>query len=115
MAYQTWDLIRVMTKEMGEELLTLKVDGGASANDFLMQFQSDILGRPVQRPRCIETTSLGAAYLAGLATGYWNSTDDILENWRIDREFQPSMRDSKRTELLKGWEKAVTCVLGWAK
>ena len=115
MAYQTKDLIDVMVKDTGEELVDLKVDGGACANNFLMQFQSDILGKNVLRPQCIETTSLGAAYFAGLATGYWSSTDDILENWQIDREFEPDMEDSKRSELLAGWKKAVNCVLGWAK
>lgn len=115
MAYQTWDLIQVMVKDTGKELVSLKVDGGASANDFLMQFQSDILGKDVLRPRCIETTSLGAAYLAGLASGYWESRDDILENWQMDCVFKAKMEDEKRKELLKGWEKAVKCVLGWAK
>ena len=115
MAYQTKDLIDVMVKDTGDELVDLKVDGGACANNFLMQFQSDILGKSVLRPQCIETTSLGAAYFAGLATGYWSSTDDILENWQIDREFVPDMKDDKRNELLTGWKKAVNCVLGWAK
>ena len=115
MAYQTKDLIDVMVKDTGEELVNLKVDGGACANNFLMQFQSDILGKDVLRPQCIETTSLGAAYFAGLATGYWSSTDDILDNWQIDRKFEPDMTDDKRNELLVGWKKAVNCVLGWAK
>ena len=115
MAYQTKDLIDVMVKDTGEELVDLKVDGGACANNFLMQFQSDILGKAVLRPQCIETTSLGAAYFAGLATGYWSSTEDILENWQIDRKFEADMKDDKRTELLAGWKKAVNCVLGWAK
>ena len=115
MAYQTKDLIDVMVKDTVEELVDLKVDGGACANNFLMQFQSDILGKAVLRPQCIETTSLGAAYFAGLATGYWSSTDNILENWQIDREFEPDMNDDKRSELLAGWKKAVNCVLGWAK
>lgn len=115
MAYQTKDLIDVMVKDTGNELVGLKVDGGACANNFLMQFQSDILGKKVLRPQCIETTSLGAAYFAGLATGYWSSTDDILENWQIDRTFEPDMDDPDRSELLAGWKKAVNCVLGWAK
>ncbi len=115
MAYQTNDLIQVMVKDTGSDLVALKVDGGASANNFLMQFQCDILERPVLRPQCIETTSLGAAYLAGLAAGYWNSTDDILDNWQIDREFGPNMESKKRNELLAGWERAVNCALGWAK
>ena len=115
MAYQTHDLIQVMVKDTGNELLALKVDGGACANDFLMQFQSDMLNKTVLRPKCIETTSLGAAYLAGLAVGYWNSTEDILNNWQVDCQFEPSMKDETREELLEGWEKAVKCVLGWAK
>lgn len=115
MAYQTNDLIQVMVKDTGKDLVALKVDGGASANNFLMQFQCDILDRPVLRPQCIETTSLGAAYLAGLACGYWNSKEDILENWQIDREFKPDMGEKRRKERLEGWEKAVKCVLGWAK
>lgn len=115
MAYQTKDLIDVMIKDTGENLLNLKVDGGACANNFLMQFQSDILEKPVLRPECIETTSLGAAYLAGLATGYWNSVDDILNNWQIDRIFEPDMSTDVREELLTGWKKAVGCILGWAK
>ena len=115
MAYQTHDLIHVMMQDTGRELVTLKVDGGACANDFLMQFQSDMLNKTVLRPKCIETTSLGAAYLAGLAVGYWNGTEDILNNWKIDREFEPSMKDETRKKLLEGWEKAVKCVLGWAK
>lgn len=115
LAYQTRDLIEVMVKDTGEELVALKVDGGACANNFLMQFQSDVLDKKVLRPVCIETTSLGAAYLAGLAVGYWNSTDDILENWQIDRTFEPDMEDEKRKELLGGWKKAVNCTLGWAK
>lgn len=115
MAYQTNDLIKVMEKDTGQELVSLKVDGGASANDFLMGFQCDILGKAVLRPECVETTSLGAAYLAGLACGYWDSEDDILDNWQMDREFAPDMEALKRKALLAGWEKAVTCVLGWAK
>lgn len=115
MAYQTYDLIQVMTRDTGKELVSLKVDGGACANDFLMQFQCDILKKTVLRPQCIETTSLGAAYLAGLAVGYWNSTDDIIANWQIDQIFEPDLEDEKRKELLFGWQKAVNCVLGWAK
>ena len=96
-------------------LSTLRVDGGAAANNFLMQFQSDILKCPVVRPVCIETTSLGAAYLAGLATGYWESQQDILDNWQVERVFEPAMGEEKRSELLKGWANAVSRVGGWAK
>ena len=115
MAYQTGDLIRAMVEDLGEPLVALKVDGGASANNFLMQFQSDILDCKVMRPQCIETTSLGAAYLAGLATGYWKSKEDVIENWQIDRTFTPEMSEDKRSSLLTGWKKAVGAVRGWAK
>lgn len=115
LAYQTNDLIQAMTDDLGSCLVSLKVDGGACANNFLMQFQADILDCHVQRPVCIETTSLGAAYLAGLATGYWKNKEDVLENWQIDREFTPSMGEEKRKTLLEGWSKAVDRVRGWAK
>lgn len=115
MAYQTKDLIDAMTEDLGGRLAVLKVDGGASANNFLMQFQADVLNCEVKRPQCIETTSLGAAYLAGLATGYWKSKEDVLENWQVERIFTPHMEDTERTKLLAGWKKAVGCVRGWAK
>ena len=115
MAYQTKDLIDAMTEDMGGSLTALKVDGGASANNFLMQFQADVLDCEVKRPQCIETTSLGAAYLAGLATGYWESKEDVLENWQVERSFTPRMEEAQKTKLLRGWKKAVRCVRGWAK
>ena len=115
LAYQTKDLIDAMVEDLGEHLVSLKVDGGASANDFLMQFQADILGCEVKRPVCIETTSLGAAYLAGLATGYWENKEDVIKNWQVEKTFTPDMDDQKREELLTGWKKAVSCVRGWAK
>lgn len=115
MAYQTKDLIDAMIEDLGESLVALKVDGGACANNFLMQFQSDILGCEVKRPVCIETTSLGAAYLAGLATGYWESKEDVIENWQVGRTFSPDMDEARKTELLAGWKKAVKCAMGWAK
>ena len=115
MAYQTNDLIAAMAEDMGHPLQTFKVDGGASANNFLLEFQANIMNMPVYRPQCIETTSLGAAYLAGLATGYWKNRDDILSNWQIDRVFQPDMNEEIRNELLDGWHKAVHCTFGWAK
>lgn len=115
MAYQINDLIAAMAEDMGHPLQTFKVDGGASANNFLLEFQANIMNMPVYRPQCIETTSLGAAYLAGLATGYWKNRDDILSNWQIDRVFQPDMNEEKRNELLDGWHKAVHCTFGWAK
>ncbi len=112
-AYQTADVLKAMEEDSGLHLKSLKVDGGASANDFLMRFQSDIVNTPVHRPKCIETTALGAAYLAGLATGYWKSREEIRENWQIGAVFQPDMSEEKREQLLKGWHKAVRCALMW--
>ncbi len=91
------------------------MDGGASANDFLMQFQADILSARVYRPECIETTALGAAYLAGLSCGYWKSRQEICENWQLGREFIHEMSPEKCGRLLKGWKKAVKCALVWAQ
>ena len=107
MAYQTYDLLKAMSDDLGTDLKALKVDGGASANNFLLQFQADILGCDVIRPVCIETTSLGAAYLAGLATGFWQSEEDVESNWQIDRTFICSMDEEKRKSLLSGWHRAV--------
>lgn len=115
MAYQTRDLLEEMERNSGIKLKELKVDGGASKNDFLMQFQADIIDAPVHRPQCVETTAMGAAYLAGLAVGYWNSKEDVIANWAIDKVFDPQMDDDKRQKLLKGWKKAVKCSYGWAK
>ncbi len=111
LAFQTYDIARAMENDAGIRISELKVDGGACANDFLMQFQSDLIGCEVFRPRCIETTALGAAYLAGLAVGYWESMEDIRNNWAIDKKFIPSMPEEKRVKLLKGWHKAVKCAL----
>lgn len=113
-AYQTYEVIRAMEEDAGVKLTNLKVDGGASANNFLMQFQSDILNAKVDRPNCIETTALGAAYLAGLATGYYKDKEEIKKNWQLGREFVPTVEENKRNELLKGWKKAVKCALIWA-
>lgn len=113
LAYQTHSVLRAMEQDTGLRISSLRVDGGASANDFLMQFQSDILGGDVLRPKCIETTALGAAYLAGLATGYWESREEIEKNWQLSRRFQPSMSDEERLERLAGWDKAVKCALMW--
>lgn len=113
-AYQTYDVIKAMEEDAGVKLTNLKVDGGASANNFLMQFQSDILDATVDRPNCIETTALGAAYLAGLATGYFKDKEEIKQNWQLGKAFTPGIEDPKRTELLKGWKKAVKCALIWA-
>ncbi len=114
-AYQTVDVLTAMEADAGMDLKSLKVDGGASANDFLMQFQADILDTEVCRPKCIETTALGAAYLAGLATGYWQDKEEIKANWQLERTFTPTMAEEKRNELLKGWKRAVKCALVWAE
>lgn len=115
MAYQTNDLIGAMSDDMGKPIDTFKVDGGACANDFLLQFQADIMDMKLCRPVCIETTSLGAAYLAGLATGYWKDKNDITANWQSDREFLPHMDGSRRSELISGWHRAVERSLGWSR
>lgn len=114
-AFQTMDVLTAMRADAELSLLKLKVDGGASANDFLMQFQADLLGVDVQRPRCIETTALGAAYLAGLAVGYWKDMEEIKENWQLDRVFTASMPQEKRQELVRSWKRAVDCALYYAK
>lgn len=112
-AYQTYDVIKAMEHDSGIEIRDLKVDGGASANNFLMQFQSDILNTGIKRPYCIETTALGAAYLAGLATGYWKDKEDIKENWELSYAFEPKMNDTKRQESIRGWKMAVARSLNW--
>lgn len=115
LAFQTHDVIRAMQADSGIELAALKVDGGASANNLLMQIQADVIGSPVLRPRCVETTAMGAAYLAGLAVGYWSGKDEILRNWAADRTFTPAIDETQRNKKLKGWAKAVTYAHGWAK
>lgn len=114
LAYQTSDVLKAMEEDSGITLKALKVDGGACANNFLMQFQSDVLGVQVDRPEVIETTALGAAYLAGLAVGYWKDKEDISKNWAISRSFTPTMDEDRRKELLGGWKEAVNRSLGWA-
>lgn len=114
-AYQTADVLAAMEQDSGLKLKSLTVDGGASANDFLMQFQANILGVEVLRPQCIETTALGAAYLAGLAVGYWSGKEEIRENWSLGKEFAPVMTLERRSELMKGWKKAVKCARVWAE
>ena len=115
LAYQSADLLFAMEKDSGLQLEALKVDGGACKNNFMMQFQADIINAKVLRPKCVETTAMGAAYLAGLAVGYWTSKEDVINNWAIDRTFEPSMAEHERQELLDGWHKAVKCSFGWAK
>lgn len=114
-AYQVTDVLKAMEEDAEVSIAALKADGGASANDFLMQFQADILGARVYRPECIETTALGAAYLAGLSCGYYKDRQEIRENWQLAREFKHEMTEDKRKALLKGWEKAVKCALIWAE
>ena len=115
LAYQTQSVLRAMEQDTGLDITELRVDGGASANNFLMQFQADILNAQVLRPSCIETTALGAAYLAGLAVGYWKDKEEIRENWELSKRFSPAMEEEVRMQRLKGWEKAVKCALLWAE
>ena len=115
LAYQTLDVLEAMQQDSGIELKALKADGGASNNDFLMQFQADINGSPVLRPSNTETTAMGAAYLAGIATGFWEGQDDVLANWAIDCEFEPEMAEEDRRGRIKGLRKAVKRSFGWAK
>ncbi|MCI6739461.1 MAG: glycerol kinase GlpK [Bacteroidales bacterium] len=115
MAYQTADVLKAMEEDSGIVMSALKVDGGACANNFLMQFQADIIRTKVHRPVCIETTALGAAYLAGLAVGYWKDKEDVRRNWAVSRIFEPAMEEEYRQQLLKGWHHAVNWSRGWAK
>ena len=115
LCYQTHDVLRAMEADSGIRLTALKADGGASANNYLMQTQSDIIDAPVQRPKCVETTAMGAAYLAGLAVGYWKDREDVRKNWAIERTFAPEISDEQREKRLRGWNKAVKCALGWAE
>lgn len=114
-AYQVNDVLTAMKADSGIELSALKVDGGASANDFLMQTQSDIINAPVNRPKCVETTAMGAAYLAGLAVGYWKDPKEVKKNWSIDKTFMPMIQEEAREKKIKGWNKAVKYAFGWAK
>ena len=106
-AYQTRELVEAMEADSGAPVTELRADGGAAANDFLMQFQADILGKPVVRPAYIETTALGAAFLAGLATDMWKSTEELESFWRVDRRFEPGMDSARREELFEGWKHAI--------
>ena len=115
LVYQVNDVLEAMKADSGMDLAALKVDGGASANDFLMQVQADISNAPVNRPQCVETTAMGAAYLAGLAVGYWKDKEEVKTNWAIDRVFTPAIEQEKREEMLSGWSRAVKCSHGWAK
>ena len=114
-ALQVCDVIDAMKADAGTEITTLKVDGGASANNFLMQFQADMLDATVKRPACVESTAMGAAYLAGLAVGYWENKEDVIKNQQIGRVFEPNMDPEERAAKRKGWNKAVKYAFGWAK
>ena len=115
LAYQVNDVLRAMEADCGMTLKSLRVDGGASANNFLMQTQSDLINAPVKRPSCVETTAMGAAYLAGLAVGYWASKEEVMRNWDVDRVFKPKLDDKEREKKIKGWKKAVKYAFDWAK
>ena len=113
-AYQTADVLAVMQEDSGLTLTALKADGGAAKNNFLMQFQADIIDVAVHRPACVETTALGAAYLAGLTVGFWDSVEELRTHWKIDRVFEPSMTEEMRREKINTWKKAVTRALDWS-
>ena len=113
--YQVDDVLKAMEADSGMKLSALRVDGGASANNFLMQCQADISQAPVERPCCIETTAMGAAYLAGLAVGYWPDQETVKQNGAIDRTFEPELSKEERDEKMNGWHKAVRYAEGWAK
>ena len=115
LAYQVNDVLQAMKADSGIDLAALNVDGGASANNFLMQTQADIINAPVNRPQCVETTAMGAAYLAGLAVGYWKDKEDVIANTSLDRTFTPAISAEERETRIKGWKKAVKCSFGWAK
>jgi glycerol kinase len=114
-AYQVRDVVEVMLRDAGVKLEALRVDGGATANNWLMQFQADILGVPVQRPATTETTALGAAYLAGLATGFWKSPDQIATQWAVERTFEPRLDADRREMLIHGWQRAVERAKAWVQ
>ncbi len=115
LAYQVNDVLKAMEADCGMTLKSLKVDGGASSNNFLVQTQADIINAPVKRPSCIETTAMGAAYLAGLAVGYWESKEEVIRNWEVDKVFKPQIEDEDREARIKGWKKAVRYAFDWAK
>jgi glycerol kinase len=114
-AYLTNDVLTAMEADAGIRLTELRVDGGASANNYLMQVQSDISTAPVLRPKCVETTAMGAAYLAGLAVGYWKNVEEIRENWAVDRRFVPELETTQRDARLSDWKRAVACATAWEK
>jgi glycerol kinase len=113
-AFQSAEVLDAMQKDAGRPLVELRVDGGATANDLAMQFQADVLGVPVVRPAVTETTALGAAYLAGLATGFWSSTDEVAANWHVGRRFEPAMPRAEAQARMHDWARAVERAKGWA-
>lgn len=115
LAYQTMDVLHAMERDAKVDMSSLRVDGGACANDFLMQFQSELLGIEVLRPKCIETTALGAAYLAGLAVGFWADREEIIRNWELSKTFTPTIDDTYRNQLTRGWKRAVRCALAYTR
>ena len=115
LAFQSGDVLKAMEEGSGVTLSALKVDGGACKNNFLMQFQSDLIDKEVDRPACVETTAMGASYLAGLAVGFWASKEDVIKNWTLDKVFKPEMDADTRAKELKYWKQAVNATLGWAK
>ena len=115
LAYQVHEVLEAMKADSGISIPALKVDGGASANNFLMQVQADIMNAPVIRPRCVETTAMGAAYLAGLAVSYWADKEDVVKNWQKDESFVPEITEEEREKRIKGWNKAVKYSYEWAK
>jgi glycerol kinase len=114
-AYQTFEIVEAMNNDSGVELTKLKVDGGMVANEVLMQFQADILNVPVIRPAVTETTALGAAYAAGLAVGYWSDTDELRQNWSVDKTWDPKMETNQRESGISNWKKAVSKTFDWVK
>jgi glycerol kinase len=115
MCYQTRDVVEAMQRDSGIALREIRADGGAVSNSFLMQFQADILGVPVDVPLVTETTSLGAAYLAGLAVGFWESREEIDSKWKLARRYEPQMSEQERDTLYQRWQRAVACAKGWAR
>ena len=114
-AFQTREVLDAMEQDSGVQLKALKVDGGMVVNETLMQFQSDILGVPVIRPKVAETTALGAAYAAGLATGFWSGLEDLRQNWQVDRTWEPAMAEERRIDLYRAWKRAVERTFDWVE
>jgi glycerol kinase len=114
-AFQSAELLQAMQQDAGQRLIELRVDGGATVNNLMMQFQADLLGVPVVRPRITETTALGAAYLAGLATGFWSSTEELEASWQVERRFEPQIGRDRAAGLMHDWSRAVDRSRGWSR